>query len=201
MTDSPNSDSEGVLWHPLIPFHPPSSFLIRTSIKKNQKYLRVNFKIKGPINQLEITKFKELNERVIGLWKRTCFEFFILETSNQHYLEFNFSPPNQWNCFDFKHTNSSSGTLSELIITKEETPQIRMIDFTQSCYHFEINLKSSLLSKNEIHLNDQELLKMNIATILKRENFNHEYFALMHQQTKPNFHDFNSYLPLKDLIS
>ena len=89
--------------HPLIahPDHPPLGV---TSIEAriigaDASWLRVRWRIEGT-QQLVVPPFAGKG-RADELWKTTCFELFLKPAGGDAYCEFNLSPSERWNAYDF----------------------------------------------------------------------------------------------------
>lgn len=58
------------------------------------------YRITGAIEALKIAG-PAIPDRVDGLWKSTCFEFFVRNSEDKSYLEYNFAPSGQWAAYQF----------------------------------------------------------------------------------------------------
>ncbi|EQC46404.1 hypothetical protein M899_2010 [Bacteriovorax sp. BSW11_IV] len=46
-----------------------------------------------------------------NLWQHTCFELFCKKKGSDEYLEFNFSPSGEWNCYEFSSYREGMKTI------------------------------------------------------------------------------------------
>jgi hypothetical protein len=58
------------------------------------------YRVAGALEALEIAG-PAIPDRVDGLWKNTCFEFFVGNSEDKSYLEYNFAPSGQWAVYQF----------------------------------------------------------------------------------------------------
>lgn len=89
--------------HPLIahPGYPPldvSSVGARI-IGRDAQWLRVRWRIEGA--RLLVVPAIAGKGRADELWKTTCFELFLKPAGGEAYCEFNLSPSERWNAYDF----------------------------------------------------------------------------------------------------
>lgn len=89
--------------HPLIA-HPGQSPLGVSSVEariigRDAQWLRVRWRIEGT-QQLVVPAFAGKG-RADELWKTTCFELFLKPAGGEAYCEFNLSPSERWNAYDF----------------------------------------------------------------------------------------------------
>ena len=92
----------------LIPFDLQTAPLITIESELNisKDALFISYKLKGAVNELDLGLAVPNHARVMNLWNKTCFEFFV-KNSTDTYLEFNFSPVFEWNCFKFEKIKSN----------------------------------------------------------------------------------------------
>ena len=68
-------------------------------IGRDENWLRVRWRIEGA-QQLVVPAFAGRG-RADELWKTTCFELFLKPHGGEAYGEFNLSPSERWNAYDF----------------------------------------------------------------------------------------------------
>lgn len=115
-------------------------------------------------------------ERTDGLWESTCFEVFLRRHGEESYFEYNFSPSGQWAAYAFDGYRSKP---SELPITGT-----MRISLEGGETHFALEA--------ELELPEGWLfgpLDINITAVIEEEGGIKSYWALMHNPTKPDFHD------------
>ena len=114
------------------------------------------------------------NQRVIGLWENTCFEFFILSPAGDYY-EFNFATNLNWNIFHFKNYRSK--------LKEAKDCPVPLIDVRENKLHFTYNLNS--LPKDFYKMGK---MKVGITAVLKDKNSKLTYWSLAHPKDKADFH-------------
>lgn len=116
------------------------------------------------------------SERAYELWKTTCFELFLKEEGSNEYIELNFSPSGQWDCYHFKSYRSPQPP------TRYDHCRINFI-------------------KQELGLIEVEVLLPEIpdkilanATAVIEDDSGVHYFAFKHAKNKADFHDHSTLL-------
>ncbi len=129
------------------------------------------FNLNKDFKDFEFVEGRPPLQRKIGLWEKTCFEFFIGNSESQDYWEYNFDHQNFWNCF---YLPSYRSPIQEFFEIKD--PNI-----FQKSRTLEINfdLPKLLKEKNII---------FNISCVIKVFDKESEYFALSHLGN-PDFHN------------
>ena len=132
--------------------------------------LEANFHV-GDELDLRWPEFQAMT-RASKLWQSTCFELFVGNPDQAGYLEFNFSPSGQWNCFSFSDYRQG------------------MQEYTG----FEpINLRSAFpdmnieLSQQSIFRNPSNQISLGVSAVLQSSDDVLLYFSLAHGD-KPDFH-------------
>ena len=85
--------------------HPTSTCPVVTSIEVDAArpepgLLTLTYALAGAVPELYVPA-KADPVRTDELWKRTCFEAFVLPESGEAYVEFNFAPSTQWAAYRF----------------------------------------------------------------------------------------------------
>jgi hypothetical protein len=171
----------------LIPFESNKSIPITISSELNQtkESFFLSFKIEGSLSLVDWGTGIPEHSRAIRLWEKTCFEFFIKNEKNS-YMEFNFSPDFEWNAFYFIKKGDA---LKEYLEMKLETFDILM---AENIVMIICEIKKEYFPP---HFFDGEITA-GISSVIKEKSNNLSYWALSHKDTKPNFHDFSSYIKL-----
>lgn len=83
------------------PAHPPLAVtgVEARIVSASGPWLRLRWRIEGA-SQLAVPAFAGRG-RADGLWRTTCFELFVRPAADEHYLELNLSPSEQWAAYDF----------------------------------------------------------------------------------------------------
>lgn len=157
----------------LIPFDHQCPSQIEGHFEETSESLIFNWTLESTENL--ILPEKAVQKRVTGLWKSTCFEVFLKNIQTGHYLEFNFSPSNEWNTFYFE---SYRDQLTEL--NPFSPPSIKFK---------EKNLKAII--KKELlpdEFNQFGLRVHWMTAVLKYEDGSLHYLAPSHPKDAPDFH-------------
>lgn len=170
----------------LIPFDLSTApdITIETEFNLNQESVYISYRIRRGVTLIDLGDPAPHKNRVSNLWEKTCFELFIKNKKDQ-YIEFNFSPNFEWNCFYF---NKSGDGLKEW--EKMPTPAI---DILLSSEHFLlfIDIKKENFPKE--FFKDKSQLSAGITSVIKDKSGSLSYWALTHADTRPNFHHFDSF--------
>ncbi len=159
----------------------PSQYKVEADIKKEAKSLVCNFFVKGEMSTLDLTTPKSENKRLDNLWKFTCFEFFLKNKKQKSYIEFNANLSSQWNLYHFDDYR---------IGMKEH-----QYDYNPKVYHH--LEKDSLSIDISLPFFDDSYNFGTLTCILIDNTGKQNFFAPMHADLKPNFHDQKSFIDLK----
>ncbi len=169
--------------HTLIPYEKTKapSVTIETELISREDAFFVSYKLTGDIKSIDLGG-DPVHARKIKLWEKTCFELFI-KNKNDQYMEFNFSPVFEWNAFFF---NKKGDALKEF----EKVSAVK-IDILHSMEVFKVIVEI----KKKDFPDDFFTLDMSagLTTVLKERNGRLSYWALSHEDQRPNFHDFRSF--------
>ncbi len=152
----------------------------------NKEYLYFSFTLMGELDGIDFGDYAPKHERIIGLWEKTCFEFFI-KNSRNHYLEFNFSPNFSWNIFYFKEVR---GKLTELEL--KHPPEIEILNSKNKFY---LIAKFNLTNlPDEFKMVDSTMYSFSFNSIIVDKLNLKSFWALKHLDSKPNFHQLDSFI-------
>ena len=171
----------------LIPFDLDHSPPLNFSVELNQSddSVFISYRITEGFHHIDRGDLTPHKSRVMKLWEKTCFELFIKNGAGS-YLEFNFSPNFEWNCFYFKNKGDP---LKEW--EKMKTPKL---DILLSHEHFLLfaEIKKDLFP---VDFNNQKNeWKFGISSVIKSTEQKMSYWALIHCDSRPNFHHFDSFI-------
>jgi hypothetical protein len=165
-------------------FEGKSPFEVLFSADYSTESLNLSYKIKGNIGQVMLDNIFDSPQRIIGLWEKTCFEFFIKNKNSNEYIEFNFGSGNEWNMFIFEKIR---GELKEY--PTSYTPKISISNTNK-----EINILIKLPTKIfPIHFFIKEEMNYSPTTIIKTSETDILHFASIHPQNKLDFHRYESF--------
>lgn len=145
----------------------------------------ISYKVLGELSAIDLGEGQPNHARVIKLWEKSCFELFI-KNAEDNYIEFNFSPEFEWNCFYFAKKGDALTEYSRMDSVKFD------ILLSLDVFHLIVELDKKKFPehffKGELHAG--------ITSVMKEKNNKLSYWALSHHDTRPNFHDFRSFTAL-----
>lgn len=143
----------------------------------------------GEMSHLIIPKTKE-GERRYDLWDHTCFELFILKKGSEDYIEFNFAPSGDWNCFYISSYRENEGEYMEMKGVE--------IQSGVSPNQLQITARFSLEELPYLTSTDlNEELLVGFTAVVEDVDKSINYWALSHHGETPDFHDAKSFHPYK----
>lgn len=173
----------------LIPFSRKEyPFEFNSTVSFLENCIKIDYIITGDISSIVIEKCNATPQRLIGLWKKTCFEFFLRSGKYKEYMEFNFSSSLNWNCFNF---NSETKDLTEWNIIN--TPKVKIVKTED---RIEMNV---IIEKVNLALAHQDFKKSEYSTTAvlliedEKGDIIETFWAIKHADMKPNFHHPESY--------
>lgn len=157
------------------PAHPPQGIesVEARIIGLDSEWLRLRWRIEGA-QALVIPAFAGRG-RAEELWRTTCFELFARPEGGEAYVEFNLSPSDRWNAFDFSSYREGmrDRPLSpEPVCTMRQGSSFAIFD--------------GAIPRTAIPIGSSAI---NLAAVLEEEGGTISYWALAHPADKPDFHD------------
>jgi hypothetical protein len=144
--------------------------------------LAIGFVLFDPLKELEIPEPADLPARKIGLWEKTCFEFFIAERNAPRYWEFNLSPSGDWNVYRFEAYRQ--GLYEEMAFSTLPFSALRQSDSLQLILEFDLGLI----------IPADKALEVAISVVIKTKGGEESFWALTHPGSKPDFHWRKSFI-------
>ncbi|OQW47306.1 MAG: hypothetical protein A4S09_16050 [Proteobacteria bacterium SG_bin7] len=162
----------------LIPFSPNKTFNVWSALKVLDHEIDVTFTVTGELSKLYIPDGKSNPQRLDNLWKHTCFETFIKQSSQRNYIEINASPSGDWALYSFTDYHQGMANVSEVNDFKVSSSFDKKKESLKCWYT--INLKPFLLPENN--------LDIGLSCILETNKGELSYWAINHKNEKPDFH-------------
>ncbi|WP_421991362.1 DOMON-like domain-containing protein [Qipengyuania sp.] len=155
--------------------HPPLAVAKVESrvIGRDDNWLRLRWRIEGS-GRLVVPPFAGKG-RADSLWQTTCFELFLQPDGGQAYCEFNLSPSERWNAYDF--TARREG-MTERPMPREPGCTMRL---GSSFAIFDSSIPTAGLP--------QEDCAMAPTCVIEEIGGHKSYWALAHGGEQPDFHD------------
>lgn len=107
-----------------------------------------------------------------NLWQHTCFELFCKKVDTQSYLEFNFSPSGEWNCYHFENYREG--------MKKIELLEAPIIEYHHTHLNVELNIPENYVSYFD---------QLHPCAVIEFKN-EKKYLACDHLKSVPDFHAF-----------
>ena len=162
----------------LLPFNISETNRLRVkgNISRNSGCLIAVYELNGSVKNLAIPQLSMKPERKNRLWEDTCFELFFNPVDSEAYWEFNLSPSGDWNVFRFsgyRQGMQEEQTFESLPFTVETLP-----DFLRLAVEIEIKKI----------IPESKAINVGVSAVIKNVNGDRSYWALVHKETKPDFH-------------
>lgn len=169
----------------LIPFDQQTAprLELMSEFNQNEESFFISYRIREGIGQVDLGNGTPIKERILKLWEKTCFELFI-KNEKEEYIEFNFSPVFEWNCFYFKKKGDP--------LTEYGPMQRPAIEVLLSKDHFLIFIEIKKEFFPPAFLNGA--MSAGISAVIKDKTKSLSYWALTHCDSRPNFHHFDSFI-------
>ena len=157
------------------PAHPP---LAVSSVEsrlfgRDRNWLRLRWRIEGS-GKLVVPPFAGKG-RADDLWQTTCFEMFLRPPGDSSYSEFNLSPSERWNAYDFaaRRTGMTERTMPRAPVCTTRPGSAFAI--------FDAAIPAAGLPREEC--------AMALACVIEEAGGQKSYWALEHGGFAPDFHD------------
>jgi hypothetical protein len=139
--------------------------------------LTLHYSVSGKTSNLNLPQ-PVSPARADGLWRRTCFEVFVLALPGVSYFEFHFAPSRQWAAYRFDSYRSGMRELGPVA-----GPQIEMQAKAAS-----YELRATLASEDPTVLAGDVAWRIGVSAVIEEANKRLSYWALAHPHGKPDFH-------------
>jgi hypothetical protein len=147
---------------------------IKVTVTRGQNgEIELVYRVMGALEELKIAS-PATPDRVDGLWKNTCFEFFVKNSAATAYLEYNFAPSGQWAAYQF------SGYRADMAELQTEAPTISIKDGDQF-------LTVSVTLQLPDTWQDADLWA-GISVVAATQSGDIAYWAFVHPPGNPDFH-------------
>lgn len=160
-----------LLPHPDAPALTVRSVIARI-VSLDANWLRLRWRVEGS-ERLVVPTFAGKG-RADGLWKTTCFEFFLQEPGAAAYAELNLSPSERWNAYDFSGYRQG---MAERPLPHEPTCSARI---GQSLAIFDAAVPAAGLPPLP--------WRYGLSAVIEEEGGHLSYWAIAHPEGPPDFH-------------
>ena len=142
-------------------------------IGRDADWLRLRWRVEGS-SCLVVPQFAGRG-RADELWKTTCFEMFLSPLEGEAYSEWNLSPSERWNAYDFSGYRDG---MSERPVPREPACTMRL---GSSFAIFDAALPNSALPDAPS--------AMGLTCVIEEEGGIKSFWAMDHGKDQPDFHD------------
>jgi hypothetical protein len=139
--------------------------------------LLLSYIVSGKINNVRIAP-PAAAEQCDALWRHTCFEAFVGDSSSGCYYEYNFSPSSQWAAYRFSGYRSCMSVADEV-----GAPSIEV---RQKPHGWTLQAKLNLQGLRA--LSRQGVRRLALSAVIEETDGEMSYWALAHPPGKPDFH-------------
>lgn len=158
-------------------------FNLEANIEREDSQLVGSFRLNGPLDHIIVPTKVADAARKDGLWKNTCFEFFMRPTQTSAYLEVNLSPSGEWNVYEFDDYRKGMRESKIVKSVKVDT------NFHDGCLNVSWSLK---FDKDVLNKKERGYL-VGITAVLEHRSGEKSYWALKHCDENPDFHNAESF--------
>ncbi len=141
----------------------------------NAGVLALRYEVVGAVGDLRLPRAAS-TARADGLWRSTCFEAFLRAGNGDAYCEFNFAPSTEWAAYRFSRYREGMRPLDVA------APRIETMAAGD---RFELRATLDLSARPE---RSDAQWRLGLAAVIEETNGRLSYWALAHQQGKPDFH-------------
>ena len=140
--------------------------------------LEADYFLKGSLqNIVKLSDSPTSNHRRQGLWKTTCFEWFIKPVGSEFYWEANFSADGDWNIF--KLDGYRRNLIEEAHISSVRT----IVKNADIEWHLKTQVDFSALK-----LPKGSRFHAHLSAVIETVDEKKHYWSLKHSQKQPDFH-------------
>ena len=161
------------------PAFPSSAATVWIRIGRHEDSLLATYRIPGDTRALAFPEKCRPSFRD-NLWEHTCFELFVRLPSGSDYLEFNFSPSEEWAVYHFDEYREGMRRapvgIPKIVATRWKT-------------RFELSVRCDLPADWA-----RRRLQVNLSAILEAKDGSRSYWALAHPPGEPDFHHPDCFL-------
>lgn len=169
----------------LVPFRDPNlpDIQISGSVNRHNGRLNLQYIVTGATGMISLPPKSSSPARKDGLWVTTCFEFFLALPSDPQYWEGNISPSGDWNVYHMD-AYRRVGFREEAFI-----PRLP-VEVRNEAGDVTLSVEMDLSP----FVSETQRLQVGIACIIQNNNHHATFWALVHPESKPDFHLRESFI-------
>jgi hypothetical protein len=173
----------------LAPFVSPTPLHVEIKCTGNilqGQQIELCYDVTGSVDQIIFDPLLPNGKRSDDLWKKTCFEIFVKDINSESYWEYNLAPSSNWATYGFSAYRK--GKFDELSIAN--------VPIKTSILSNQFTLQGTIPLPKPLF--DQKL-KIGLSTVIQDRKGDIYYYALLHTNESPDFHDERSFTISTDL--
>ncbi len=170
------SNSNSFSLEPLAPFSLLPELTVTGTLTRQDSNLDIRYALSGDLEAVALPAPTDIPARRHGLWRETCFEFFLGLPGAPGYWEFNLSPAGHWNVYGF--TAYRQGMAEEMAIVALPFSLRRRSDSLSLALEFDL---TRIIPADR-------LLEVGITAVVKLRDGQATYWALSHPGREADFH-------------
>jgi len=150
---------------------------ISGGIGRVQNQFTVRYELTGGMEQILIPPVSVSPVRKGGLWKTTCFEFFLALPDRPQYWEFNMSPSGDWNVYKMDRYRRMGFREEKLIGGMQ-------VEARNSADGFTLRAIVDVKSIFEV----DQVVEAGVTAVIRSRTGHESYWALAHPGGRADFH-------------
>lgn len=155
---------------------PRPDIAISGTISRQGNTLAIGYLLRGRLSEVEIHPLSKPAARRIGLWEKTCFEFFLAVKDAPGYWEFNLSPSGDWNIYRFEIYRQ--GLNEEKAFSQLPFSVRRHSD----CLRLDLEFDLGLIIRAD------QAIETAVTAVIKTGDGKETFWAVAHPGKSPDFH-------------
>lgn len=155
---------------------------ISGAISRRTDTLAISYLLQGRLNEVEIPQLSNPAARRIGLWEKTCFEFFLAIKDAPGYWEFNLSPSGDWNVYRFEIYRQ--GLNEEKAFSQLPFSVRRQSD----CLRLDLEFDLGLIIRAD------QAVEAAVTAVIKTRAGGETFWAVAHPGEAPDFHHRDGFI-------
>lgn len=172
----------------LLPFRDDITFSYNleagASIDDNE--VTFTYLLSGDFSKVILNDTNCRHERKWDLWEKTCFEAFLKHKDFPWYIEFNFAPTSEWNCFYVKNYRENDGEYNSVTSVKIKGN----IEKDRCVLSASVGLQQLQVFRRDDF--DSGNINLGLTAVIE-ESAEKQYFAIKHTANDPDFHAIDSF--------
>lgn len=142
--------------------------------------LNLAYAVTGAVGRLYVPTPSE-PLRTEALWKRTCFEAFVLPCPGEAYVEFNLAPSGRWATYHFDRYREGMRDALDVVPSP--------LEVTTGASGLRLSVTAALTE-----LAAARVWRLGLTAVVEEANGRVSYWAIAHPRPQPDFHDAGGFV-------